>query len=497
MSAILEKSDVYTDGWLENQLNVGNIDFEWKLGIKNNWRIRSDKNRVLLVEITEKVFEIGKYHRLVPQEAILAAMLDGKKTITDLVTEAADLFSTTSESVSGFIKPFLKNLSEALTINPEKISRRSYELEKLIIPSNEVDCLTTRNAYPLSMILHISDSCNRNCIYCNVQKRPSNKECALTTEQLFNVIDQASEAGVMTVSIAGGEPFLRNDIPELIERIYKNDMACGFSTKAYISPEMAERLKNVGVEYAQVSLDAPDEKIADLLAGSIGFYKDAIATIKNLRNVGIQVRTNSIITPFNVRMIGDLVELLASLGVYYISLTSASRSLHNGAISDSLFLNHRDGKWLENEVRRLQTVYKDSPTEVGSFEMYTDYNFVFKKTKEKMFKDRANCSAGRSAFLVLEDGKVVLCEECPVCDELVFGNVKEQSLQEIWDSPKIQEFLHPPREKYIGTVCYDCTDYDECHDVKGRCWRESLKAYGEIYAPAPMCPYAPTGKKVF
>jgi len=496
MSVTVITEKMPSDTELENRLAEGSIDENWRLGIKPNWVLRPDKKMILLVEITDGTFEIGIYYKLYPQAGIILTLLDGKKSVGEVVNEAASLFDSPIEDVRNVLYSLLKNSNKAFTLRGENISQHSYDLNQFIIPQGDIDLNPPRLAAPLSIILHIADSCIRNCLYCNVQKRPSNKKTAMTTGQLLNVIDQAAEMGVLTMSIAGGEPFIRDDIPELIEWIYRNNMKCSFSTKALISPEMAVRLKNAGIRHAQVSIDAPDEKIADFLAGSVGFYKDAVGSIKNLRQAGIQVRTNSMITPFNVKMVDELVELLVSLGVCYIAMSTPSRSLHNGAVSDSLFLNHRDGKWLENEIRQLSMRYGNPDITIKPFEFAMDYSWIRRSDREKRFKNRAFCSAGRSGMLILEDGDVILCEECPVTDELVFGNVKVQSLQEVWDSSRIGEFLHPPREKYLGTVCYDCREYDECHTVKGRCWRESLKAYGQLYAPAPMCPHAPSGKRV-
>lgn len=274
-------------------------------------------------------------------------------------------------------------------------------------------------------------------------------------------------------------------------------MYCGISTKAYISPELACQLKEHGIEYMQVSIDAPEEGIADFLAGSVGFFKDAVQSIKNLRSAGIQVRTNSVITPFNVKMVPQLAELLASLGVYFMSTTAPSRSIFNGAVADSLFLNHRDGKWLEDLTRTLREQYQKSGMEIKPFKYPYDHSWKQLREREKSYRERSHCGAGRMYFVLLEDGNVILCEETPVVDELIIGNVKEQSLEQLWNSPKAIEFMHPPRERYLGTACYDCPEYDPCHAQKGRCWRESLKAYDKIYAPAPLCPRAPQGKRIY
>lgn len=480
---------------ISSSLQDGIVDESWNIILKQNWILRPDKRRSLLIEIDEDIGEVGKHMRMMPQSGIMVSLLDGTRTLKELFDDSAKLFELKRDEVKNFFLGTLKNAYDAFETYDSNKQYCRYNPENYIVDKENIDLLSTRMYSPYSIVMHIADSCVRNCIYCNVQKRTGTAK--LSTEEFFDVIDQAKEMGVLTITMAGGEPFVRKDIPQLIERILNHGIYFGISTKANIQMKLAEKLQAAGLQKIQYSIDAPQKEIADLLAGSDGFFEEAIASIKNLIAAGIAVRTNSIVTPFNFRMVPDLIELLHSLGVYKVAFTTPSRSLHNGAVANALFLNANDGKWLEEKVNRMQDDYSDLT--IKPFDFTYDYSSpLYVRTMEKYW-DRAFCSAGRCAFLLLEDGNIVLCEECPIIDELIMGNVRENTIREIWDSSKITDFLYPPREKYKGTVCYECDekDYKKCHYEKGRCWRESMKAYGQIWGPSPMCAKASEGMRVF
>lgn len=484
------------DEILSERLKKGDVDETWRLVLSPDWILRPDEKRALIIQVSRDIGEARKHGKLDPQRAIVLALFDGDRTVGEVYTEASSLFESPPEAVrDSLLLSFFNSHPDAFQLSDGDKGHRVYDPADFIVPAGEIDLTTNRLYRPMGMLLHIADSCVRDCIYCNTQRRPTGPTEALSTGQILDVIDRAAELGVITISVAGGDPFVRKDIPEIMERILQRGIFSGISTKAYVSEKTARRLREVGVESMQVSIDAPTKEMADFLAGSVGFFEEAIQSIKNLRSAGIRVRTNCIMTSFNVRMGPQLIDLLASLDVYRISLSPYARSLHNGALGDSLFVNYRDGKWLEEEV--LKSIERYPHIQIKSFAYPVDYRSLRPKDRERSFPERSSCSAGKSGFVVLEDGTMILCEECPIIDELIVGNVKEDSLVDLWNSPRISEITHPPREKYKGTACYDCPDFDECHDGRGRCWRESLKAYGKLYAPSPMCPRAPKGKRIY
>jgi len=69
----------------------------------------------------------------------------------------------------------------------------------------------------------------------------------------------------------------------------------------------------------------------------------------------------------------------------------------------------------------------------------------------------------------------------------IVGDLMTQSIMEIWNGEPLKKLLYPDREKYLGTLCYNCTDFTRCNEVYGRCFLRSLIAYNTPYAPDPLC----------
>lgn len=71
----------------------------------------------------------------------------------------------------------------------------------------------SRSAY-----VHVNDKCNLHCKGCYSYISDRNLKKELTTEQLFLIFQQLTEEGFLKIVISGGEPLLRNDLPEICEQ---------------------------------------------------------------------------------------------------------------------------------------------------------------------------------------------------------------------------------------------------------------------------------------
>ena len=77
---------------------------------------------------------------------------------------------------------------------------------------------------PRSVDLEFTSRCNLRCRYCFFFDHPEVTYKALPIEEWLKFIDELGQCSVMDVCLAGGEPFIRDDLPDLIEAIVKNRM---------------------------------------------------------------------------------------------------------------------------------------------------------------------------------------------------------------------------------------------------------------------------------
>ena len=110
-----------------------------------------------------------------------------------------------------------------------------------------------------SLRVSLIDKCNLRCQYCMPEEEyvwlP--REDILTVEQIGDLVDVFSELGVDKVRLTGGEPLLRREVTEVVERIAANPDVRDLSmtTNGVLLAKQAESLRRAGLDRVTVSLD--------------------------------------------------------------------------------------------------------------------------------------------------------------------------------------------------------------------------------------------------
>jgi len=106
----------------------------------------------------------------------------------------------------------------------------------------------------------VTDHCNYRCHYCRDEDHQTHtkKSQVLTFEEIVKIVRLFAELGVTKVRLTGGEPLLRKDILDLTRMLGQipglNDIP--LSTNAHLLPSMALKLKNHGINRANISIDS-------------------------------------------------------------------------------------------------------------------------------------------------------------------------------------------------------------------------------------------------
>lgn len=146
--------------------------------------------------------------------------------------------------------------------------------------------MAAHNSYFLSKLkpipkgigIDITNNCCLRCVMCSTWRRKSINE--LTLEELTDIIDQLKQQGFTSLSLSGGEVFLRHDLLEIIKYANKLDFQITLHTNGYlVNEEMATKLVENGVSSISVSLDGLNEKY-DEIRGVRGAYEKVYNSIK-------------------------------------------------------------------------------------------------------------------------------------------------------------------------------------------------------------------------
>lgn len=107
----------------------------------------------------------------------------------------------------------------------------------------------------LSLRITLTNRCNVNCIYCHHDGMRSSKN-EMTADEVYKICQIAKRIGVRKIRLSGGEPLIRKDIVEIVEKIdsigFKD---ISITTNGILLEKYAQDLKNAGLDRVNVSLD--------------------------------------------------------------------------------------------------------------------------------------------------------------------------------------------------------------------------------------------------
>ncbi len=203
---------------------------------------------------------------------------------------------------------------------------------------------------PTSAVIAITLNCNARCVMCDIWKQRSVNE--MQPREYRNLPHSLRE-----INVSGGEPFLREDLPEVIAVIRQ---ACPqarlvISTNGILVDriqQMVPRLLELGPALAiRVSVDGLEDT-HDRLRGVPGVYGRALRGLEALRHAGVRdLGIGMTLLAENLAQISQVYHLAEELGVEF-SVTLASDSpIYFG--KDKACLRPQDGNQLLSELRRL------------------------------------------------------------------------------------------------------------------------------------------------
>ena len=147
---------------------------------------------------------------------------------------------------------------------------------------------------PRHVDLEITSRCNLRCRYCYYFDNPAQQYHDLPTDEWLKFFDELGQCAVMDVTLQGGEPFIRKDLPSLIEGIVENRMRFSIlSNGALVDNEIAAFIADTNrCDTVQVSVDGSCPEIHDTFRGN-GSFEKAIQGIHTLRRHNVNVDGSS------------------------------------------------------------------------------------------------------------------------------------------------------------------------------------------------------------
>ncbi len=345
---------------------------------------------------------------------------------------------------------------------------------------------------PFLVVWNFTYKCNLKCKHC--YSNAGRKEKELSLEEKINVIEQLDEAGVVAVSFSGGEPLIHKDFWDVAKFAVKKGFHTSVATNGtLITNNVAEKLKEIGIDYIEVSLDSSKPEIHDAFRGVNGAFEKALNGIKNCVKAGLEVGIATTATKLNLYDVPNIVDLGIKLGVKRIVVFNFVPT-GRGKEIEELDLDAKEREWLleylydKLEEGKVQ-VFSTSPTyavvaikryerNMGSKIAPTHFAEVCLPTEGALVLSDfiGGCGAGRLYCGINPNGDITPCVFIPI----VTGNVKDGFLK-VWRESEILNLLRDRDNKRYA--CKDCNYRYVC----GGCRARAYGYFGDLLAKDPGC----------
>jgi SynChlorMet cassette radical SAM/SPASM protein ScmE len=341
---------------------------------------------------------------------------------------------------------------------------------------------------PRSLDLEITSRCNARCRYCYYMNNVGVGYEDLPTQRWLDLFDEAGSAAVMSVCFAGGEPFVREDIFELIDGVVRNRMRFQILTNGRrVDRQVARRLNATGrLNSIQVSLDGSRAEVHDSMRGK-GSFEPALRAIRILTEEGLPLTVRTTIHAQNIDDLPAVAHLLLEeIGLPSFSTNSVSSLGTHAKYGDDMFLTPGLRLHAMHVLAELDESYQGrieaSAGPLADWKMFHEMEAA--RQSGQPISGRGylvGCGCIFSRIAIRADGAYVPCVMLP---QMVLGHIGVDSLVEVWQSSallnSLRERIHIPLDTF--EQCHSCEYMSSC---TGNCAGTSLSLVGDANQPSP------------
>src|SRR5580693_4069747 len=333
---------------------------------------------------------------------------------------------------------------------------------------------------PLALIAELTHRCPLHCVYCSNPLQLVATKAELSTEEWIRVFQEASRLGVLHLHLTGGEPAARTDLKELIAAareagLYTNLITSGLG----ITESRLAELMQAGLDHIQLSFqDSRDEPAQWISGAKAHAYKVALA--EKIRQLPVAFTVNLVVHRQNLDHIEEMIAFIEQLRPERIEIAHAQ--YYGWALANRAALMPTRAQ-LEKAVAIIAAAEERLAGRIRLDSVVPDYYAKYPKA----------CMGGwgRRLMLINPSGKVLPCHAAEVLPGLSFENVRENTLDRIWqESESFRKFRD---EAWMPEPCRSC---DRRGEDFGGCRCQAFLLTGDERATDPACSLAPAHRIV-
>lgn len=271
--------------------------------------------------------------------------------------------------------------------------------------------------------------CNARCTMCNRYKAPSKPEEEINIETIKKL------PKMYFTNITGGEPFIREDLSEIVRELYKKSDRIVISTNGFFTDriiKLCEEFPNVGIRISIEGLEQTNNQIRGLEDG----FNKGYSTLKKLVEMKHpDVGFGMTVQDANAKDLVALYDLSNELNMEF-----ATASLHNSFYFVEAKNIIKDRMMVGKEFEKLVNKLLESNSPKKWFRAYFNHgliNYIFGQ------KRLLPCDMAFDTFFIDPYGDVMPCNGTK--EKEVMGNLKEQTWNSLWNSEQAEQVRNKVR----------------------------------------------------
>ena len=260
--------------------------------------------------------------------------------------------------------------------------------------------------------------CNARCSMCNRYKAPSKAEEEISIDTIKKL------PKMYFTNITGGEPFIREDLKEIVRELYKKSDRIVISTNGFFTDRIVDLCKEfpqIGIRISIEGLENTNNEIRGLKDG----FNKGYTTLKTLVDMGMKdVGFGMTVQDKNAPDLVPLYELSNEMGMEF-----ATASLHNSFYFVEAKNIIKDRPMVAENFEKLINEMLNSNSPKKWFRAYFNHgliNYIYGQ------KRLLPCDMSFNTFFIDPYGDVMPCNGTK--DKEVMGNLNEQNWDELWNS---------------------------------------------------------------
>lgn len=318
----------------------------------------------------------------------------------------------------------------------------------------------------------VTRACNLRCIHCYASSGMETDPNELTFDEGIALLDDLKSFGVPAVLFSGGEPLARTDTPDLIGYATKIGLPSTLSTNGILIDDyMADRLANLGLKYAGISIDGIPSR-HDKLRGMQGAFAASLASIERCQERGIKVGVRFTVHALNVDdldMIFDICQTnkVQRLCIYHLAYAGRGANMQN------LDLTHEQTRAVMDRIfERTREIFQNGgDLEVLTVDNHADAGYIIshlEKTDpqraQTVYEKLAGTGGNRSGLSIASIDPTGNVHYDQFSWLYNCGNIRETPFSQIWGEPIDERIkLLRNRTQHLPSRCRECKFLDVCN----------------------------------